>query len=129
MEALTPPWFDAALAFSLGISLGLGIGIIGILLGKLLSPSKSFPRKGERYECANPPAGRARGLLMMQYYPYLILFLTIEPIMIYSFLFLLEAHSYPAFILYLFLGILGIIIPPLIFGLQSARRLELWSAP
>ncbi len=124
-----PPWLDAAVTFSLGITLGLGIGIIGILLGRVISPSKTFPKKRERYECANPPRGRARGLLMMQYYPYLILFLTVEPIMIYSFLFLLEAHSSPAFTLYLFLGILGIIMPPLIFGLYSARRLELWSAP
>lgn len=129
MEILTPPWLDAVAAFSLGITLGLGIGIIGILLGKLISPFKGFPKKRERYECANPPRGRARGLLMMQYYPYLILFLTLEPIMIYSFLLLLEAQSYPALILYLFLGILGIVIPPFIFGLHSAGRLELWSAP
>ncbi|RDD53925.1 MAG: hypothetical protein BA066_01995 [Candidatus Korarchaeota archaeon NZ13-K] len=123
------PWSDVVITFSLGLILGLGIGIIGILLGKIISPFREFPRKRERYECANPPRGRARGLLMMQYYPYLILFLTVEPIMIYSFLLLLEAHGSPVFIALLFLGILGIMIPPLLFGLHSARRLELWSAP
>ncbi|MCS7102747.1 MAG: NADH-quinone oxidoreductase subunit A [Candidatus Korarchaeum sp.] len=129
MQTVSPDSLSIVITFSLGLILGLGIGIIGILLGKIISPFKEFPRKRERYECANPPRGRARGLLMMQYYPYLILFLTIEPIMIYSFLLLLESHVYPSFTLLLFLGILGIIIPPLIFGLHSARRLELWSAP
>ncbi|MEM1521071.1 MAG: NADH-quinone oxidoreductase subunit A [Candidatus Korarchaeum sp.] len=126
---VTSDMLGAVITFSLGLLLGLGIGVIGILVGKIVSLSRESPRKRERYECANPPRGRARGLLMMQYYPYLILFLTIEPIMIYSFLLLLEAHSYPHLILPLFLGILGIVIPPLIFGLRSARRLELWSAP
>jgi NADH-quinone oxidoreductase subunit A len=115
--------------FSIGLILGIGLGIVGIALGKIISPSRDFPKKRERYECANPPVGRARGLLMMQYYPFLLLFLTIEPIMIYSFLFLLESYKYPLSALLLFTGILGLMIPPLIFGLHSARRLELWSAP
>lgn len=128
MEPLVSPWLAPVISLTLGLIVGIGIGIIGIILGKILSPSRNFPKKRERYECANPPRGRARGLLMMQYYPYLILFLTLEPIMIYSFLFLLEARSYPSLTLLLFLGIIGALIPPLIFGLHSARRLELWSA-
>lgn len=129
MQMTSPDLSSVVITFSLGLILGLGIGVIGVLLGKIISPSREFHRKKERYECANPPRGRARGLLMMQYYPYLILFLTVEPIMIYSLLLLLEAHSYPYLILLLFLGILGILVPPLVFGLYSARRLELWSAP
>jgi len=124
-----PVGYEALATFSIGLILGIGLGLIGILLGKLLAPSREFPRKRERYECANPPKGRARGLFMMQYYPYLILFLTLEPIMIYSFLFLLEAQRYPVNALLLFSGIVGMLIPPLAFGLHSARRLELWSAP
>lgn len=128
MEPSAVPWSAAFVSITLGLVLGIGIGLIGILLGKVISPAREFPKKRERYECANPPRGRARGLLMMQYYPYLILFLTVEPIMIYSFLLLLEAHSYPLYTLLLFLGVIGILLPPLIFGLHSARRLELWSA-
>ncbi|MGY0288393.1 MAG: NADH-quinone oxidoreductase subunit A [Candidatus Methanodesulfokora washburnensis] len=121
--------YEVLATISIGLILGIGLGLIGILLGKLLAPSRDFPRKRERYECANPPKGRARGLFMMQYYPYLILFLTLEPIMIYSFLFLLETHKYPVNALILFSSIVGMLIPPLIFGIHSARRLELWSAP
>ncbi len=116
------------LTFLVGVTIGIGLGIVGLLLGKLVSPSKDLPKKRERYECANPPKGRARGWFMMQYYPYLIIFLTIEPIMIFSFLFLLEAHANALFVTALFAGIIGILISPLVFGLMSARRLELWSA-
>ncbi len=116
------------LTFVVGLTIGIGLGIIGLILGKLVSPSKELPKKRERYECANPPKGRARGWFMMQYYPYLIIFLTIEPIMIFSFLFLLEAHAQTTFVSALFAAILGVLIPPLVFGLSSARRLELWSA-
>ncbi len=125
--AATAGW-TVFLTFLVGVSIGIGLGIIGLLLGKLVSPSKELPRKKERYECANPPKGRARGWFMMQYYPYLIIFLTIEPIMIFSFLFLLEAHVKTLFVSALFAVILGVLIPPLVFGLSSARRLELWSA-
>jgi len=116
------------LTFSAALIIGVGIGILGFILGRLLAPSRNLERKRLRYECGNPPRGRARGLFMMQYYPYLIVFLTVEPVMIYSFLLLMEAHSSPSRVLLLFLIILGIITPPLVFGLNSARRLKLWSA-
>ncbi|MCD6244183.1 MAG: NADH-quinone oxidoreductase subunit A [Candidatus Korarchaeota archaeon] len=119
---------EVFITFSLGIIIGVGIGLVGLLLGKLLAPTRDLPKKRERYECANPPRGRARGLFMMQYYPFLILFLTLEPIMIYSFLFLLEAHVNIVNTFLLFLGIVAILVAPLIFGLYSVRRLELWSA-
>lgn len=116
------------LTFSAALVIGVGIGILGFILGRLLAPSRGLKRKRLRYECGNPPKGRARGLFMMQYYPYLIVFLTVEPAMIYSFLLLMEAHRSPLKVLLLFLAVLGIITPPLIFGLNSARRLKLWSA-
>jgi len=116
------------LAFLAVLVIGVGIGSLGFVLGRLLAPSRYLKRKRLRYECGNPPSGRARGLFIMQYYPYLIVFLTVEPVMIYSFLLLMEAHSSPYKVLWLFLLILGIVTPPLIFGLNSARRLRLWSA-
>ncbi|MDK2383254.1 MAG: NADH-quinone oxidoreductase subunit A [Candidatus Korarchaeota archaeon] len=119
---------EILVTFSLGIAIGIGLGIIGFILGKILSPAKEYPRKRERYECANPPRGRARGLFMMQYYPFLILFLTLEPIMIYSFLFLMEAHRYILNTTLLFGAMVAILASPLVFGIYYVRRLELWSA-
>ena len=63
---------------------------------------------------------------MMQYFSYLILFLTVEPIMIYSFLFLLADRVFFLNAIQLFLAVLLMLVPPLIFGLASAKRLELW---
>ncbi len=119
---------EVLVTFSLGVAIGIGLGIIGFILGKILSPAKEYPRKRERYECANPPRGRARGLFMMQYYPFLILFLTLEPIMIYSFLFLMEAHRYVLNTTLLFGAMVAILASPLVFGIYYVRRLELWSA-
>ncbi len=119
---------EVLVTFSLGVAIGIGLGIIGFILGKILSPAKEYPRKRERYECANPPRGRARGLFMMQYYPFLILFLTLEPIMIYSFLFLMEAHRYILNTTLLFGAMVAILASPLVFGIYYVRRLELWSA-
>jgi len=119
---------EVLVTFSIGVAIGIGLGVIGFVLGRLLAPSKYLPKKRERYECANPPRGRARGLFMMQYYPFLILFLTIEPIMIYSFLFLMEAHRYVLNVSLLFVAMVAILVSPLIFGIYYVRRLELWSA-
>ncbi len=118
---------SACLAFAVALLLGIGIGVIGYALGKILSPTRSLPKKKMRYECGNPPKGRARGIFTMQYYPYLIVFLTVEPVAIYGFLVALAAHARTLAVA----GILGamilMLIPPLIFGLRLAGRLELWS--
>ena len=118
---------SAFLTFSVALLLGIGIGVIGFMLGKVLAPTRRLPKKRERYECGNPPMGRARGIFTMQYYPYLIIFLTVEPVAIYGFLVALAAHTRTVAVA----GILGamilMLIPPLIFGLRLAGRLELWS--
>ncbi len=118
---------SAFLAFSVALLLGVGIGVIGFMLGRVLAPTRRLPKKRERYECGNPPKGRARGIFTMQYYPYLIIFLTVEPVAIYGFLVALAAHQYVTRVAGLLGGIILLLIPPLIFGLRLAGRLELWS--
>ncbi|RLG47828.1 MAG: hypothetical protein DRO06_02255 [Thermoproteota archaeon] len=121
VEPGVPP---PAAAVAVALALGVGIGLIGYALGRFLSPSREFPRKRRRYECGNPPAGRARGILVVQYYPYLIVFLTVEPVLIYVALALLAGPwALPTAAL-----MVGALLPPLIFALRTARRLELWSA-
>ena len=122
-----PSGSSAFLAFVVALLLGVGIGVIGYVLGKLMAPTRELPKKKLRYECGNPPKGRARGIFTMQYYPYLIVFLTVEPVAIYGFLVALAAHTRTVAVA----GILGamilMLIPPLIFGLRLAGRIELWS--
>lgn len=120
--------FDVNAAFTVGLGLTAGIllGLIGILLGRILPPSREYPLKRERFEAGNPPKGRARGWFSMQYYPYLIVFLTVEPVIVYSFLYLLATKSYPYDSITLLALIIAILTPPLIFGLDSARKIREW---
>lgn len=114
------------LTFAITVVVGVGIGILGYTIGRLVTPSEYSHVKVRRYEAGNPPTGRARGWFSMQYYAYLIVFLTVEPILVYSFLFLMEAHLLFSDVARLFLVILGMLAPALIFGLDAARRVKLW---
>lgn len=131
---MTPPSFlviiytdiSNLVVLSLAVIIGFGIGIVGYILARLVSPRKELPLKRERYECGNRPLGRARGWYAMQYYAFLILFLTIEPISIYLFILLIMANTAIVDVTLLFVLILGMLIPTLYFGVKVARRVGLW---
>ncbi len=112
------------------IVLGLTLPAIGILLafiaGRVLTPRHPSREKFARFEAGNPPFGKARGLFPMQYYPYLIIFLTVEPLVIYLFLIMMMLHEMALTVGLLFAGLSIVLAVPLIFALDSARRLELW---
>ncbi len=114
------------IVLSMSIIVGFGIGIFGYLLARLVSPRKDLPLKRVRYECGNKPLGRARGWYAMQYYAFLILFLTVEPITIYLFILLIMANTALVDVSILFLLILGMLAPTLYFGVKVAGRLKLW---
>ncbi|MEM2211499.1 MAG: NADH-quinone oxidoreductase subunit A [Nitrososphaerales archaeon] len=118
--------FNAFITFLLALTIGIGTGIAGYIISRLITPLKYYDSKFERFECANPAVGKGRGWFMMQYYSYLIIFLTIEPIMIYCFVFFMVDRILFLNATQLFIIILLMIIPPLIFGLDASRRLELW---
>lgn len=112
------------------ILLGLVLPSIGVLLAfilaRVLTPRRPSPEKFARFEAGNPPFGRARGLFPMQYYPYLIVFLTVEPLVIYLFLIMMALHEMAITVGLLFAGLSIVLAIPLLFALDSARRLELW---
>ena len=123
-----PALLDLNLLISLllALAIGLGAGLAGLIISRLITPRKDYAMKKERFECANPAVGKARGWFMMQYFGYIIIFLTVEPLMIYSFLFLLAGRVLFLNTVQLFAAILLMLAPPLIFGLNSATKLELW---
>lgn len=127
---MSPPLIDVSVLSALLYAslICFGVCFIGYLLARLVTPKRYYRMKRERYEAGNPPRGRGRGWFMMQYYAYLIVFLTLEPIMIYLFLILIEIHSLFRESSILFLVLIIMLIPPLIFGLDSARRVKLWLA-
>ncbi|HID17500.1 TPA: hypothetical protein EYP26_04315 [Candidatus Bathyarchaeota archaeon] len=105
--------------------LGVGAGALGYLISRLITPRRRYPLKVRRFEAGNPPHGRSRGMFVMQYYAYLIVFLTIEPIVIYLFMIIVNVVSSP-FSLWPFAILILTLIPPLIFGLNEARKVRLW---
>jgi NADH-quinone oxidoreductase subunit A len=112
------------------IFLALVLPAAGVLLAfiaaRVLTPRSPSPEKFARFEAGNPPYGRARGLFPMQYYPYLIIFLTVEPLVIYLFLIMMWLHQMAIPVGLLFAGLSVIVAIPILFALDSARRLELW---
>ncbi|HLN88528.1 MAG TPA: NADH-quinone oxidoreductase subunit A [Candidatus Binatia bacterium] len=106
---------------------GIGFGAVGFALSRLVAPPKPLPLKNERFDCGNQPTTQGRGHLTMQYYAYLVVFLTVEPVFIYWFLLLMDAHQAFVPTAELFGVILVMLIPPIVFGLDSARKIGLWS--
>jgi NADH-quinone oxidoreductase subunit A len=122
--SLVPPPVLLTLLLALILpTLGLFLAFVA---GRVLTPRAPNPDKLARFEAGNPPFGRARGIFPMQYYPYLVVFLTVEPLVIYLFLILMTLHDTPVTVALLFGALCGMLAPPIIFALDSARRLNLW---
>jgi len=111
--------------FAVILVLGVVVGIFGYVISRLITPRKEYPYKFERFETGNPPHGKARGFFVMQYYAYLIIFLTVEPIAIYFFIIMIDMLSSLSSLIIFSILVLSL-IPPLIFGLNEAKKVEIW---
>lgn len=116
---------DIIIALFLSLGASLALGTIAFMVGRLLSPSRPTAVKVSRYEAGNIPLGRARGRLSMQYFGYLLIFVTFEPIVVM--LLTLVAAKLP-----LHVTLLLLLAPALyLVGLQAVidrvRRIELWT--
>ena len=116
---------EAIVSVSFTIVVNMVILVLVVLIARLVARGPEYPMKRERYEAGNPPKGKARSWLPMQYYGYLIIFLAFEPILAMIFLFPYYAGK-AADILYLFLAILGIAAPPFVYAIRQAGEIELW---
>jgi NADH-quinone oxidoreductase subunit A len=105
----------------------VGFGLLGFMISRIVAPPKPLPMKNERFECGNPPVKKGRGLFTMQYYAYLVVFLTVEPVFVYMFLLLMDIRQAFLEVGELFGVITLMLIPPIVFGLDSARRIALWT--
>ncbi len=107
----------------------LALPFIAYLIGRTFSPPIDFPTKVDRFESGNIPYGRGRGYFLMQYYPYLLMFIAMES---YVVLILFIAFSAVAgVILNSFLLILlsvVIILPSFVYALKKAGVIDLWKA-
>ncbi|MCY0850608.1 NADH-quinone oxidoreductase subunit A [Sulfuracidifex metallicus] len=83
---------QAFLAFGLPIIIFLGAGLGGYKIISLIVPSKPNPVKLSRFEAGNIPTGEGRLWFPLQYYGYLLVYTTLEPLIV--FLFLVASASY-----------------------------------
>jgi len=86
---------------------------------------KNQPLKYERYEASNPPSGKARTQVSMQYFGYLVAFLALEPIVVLSFIVLNSPTRIHLSLQYL-AAFLGIYLPLLGFAVHESRKVEEW---
>lgn len=96
-----------------------------VVFGLLMARPSTDTFKDARYEAGNPPHGRARSWIPMQYYGYLILFLALEPVLVLLYL-------YPEYIglskrgPLILVAALAIVSLPLVYGLRQAREIGRW---
>jgi len=117
---------NVIIAFLVALVGGISLSLLGLVVSRLVAPPKYYPMKNERFECGNPPTKKGRGWFSMQYYAYLVVFLTVEPVFIYLFLLLMESHVLFVNVVELFGLIVIMLIPPTVFGLDAARKVALW---
>jgi NADH-quinone oxidoreductase subunit A len=80
-----------------------------------------------RYESGNPMKGEARRVLSMQYFGYLILFLALEPAVILLALTLLAPPEGLANLLVIYMVLILVFTPLLVYGVRESRRVDLWA--
>lgn len=106
------------------IILSLLIPLLAYIVTAVISPRISFPTKRERFESGNPPIGRARGYFLMQYYPYLLMFTSLEPLLIM--LLFLILIPYTSTLVYILISLIVIIIPSFVYAYKHAEEIDLW---
>ena len=117
-------------AFAL-ILLTAGFGLIFatpvILIPWLFAPRNPTPMKRATFEAGQVPRGEARAHLMMQYYPYLLIFVVMDVVSIFLYAWATTSITASSLNTAVVIGIfLGVIFIPLGFGLYLAREKDLW---
>lgn len=120
---------EALIAFLVLEGLFLLVAILMALTPVFAAPKNPNPIKNAPYECGEIfPIGRyGRWPFVMQYYGYLIMFLVLDTISIFLFLFSYlgrESLMSYSILLIAFLLPLLLVFP---YGLMLARRVKLWS--
>ena len=81
--------------------------------------------KQVRYEAGNPPSGDAHKPVLYQYFGYILLFISLDPVFMLLFILPAIVESWSKVAL-LSLAIVLIILPPLAYAVRYARKIEYW---
>jgi len=103
---------------------GLVFALPVIIIPWLFAPKKPTPMKRATFEAGQVPTGNARVHLIMQYYPFLLIFVVFDVVSIFLFAWALVSFTLlSAITIGLFLGIIFI---PIAYAITLARKSELW---
>ena len=95
-----------------------------LILSRMISPrKKSNPVKFLPMECGQVPSGEGRTHFMMQYYPYILMFVVFDVMAIFMYAWgstLLELPNLPM------LGFLAIMFGAMAFALYQSGRRRIW---
>lgn len=115
--SLTSPASTLFLTLMVGLLAGTLVVILALLMPR--GSEKGFKRW--RYEAGNPPSGEAKTRLPFQYYGYLLLYLSVEPVMVVLYL-LTFSERIPVSAALMVL----VLLPAVTLGVKLADELERW---
>ena len=115
-------WGGVYLDVIVVLLIGIAVPALSYVVGAALYRGDTA-NKRKRFESGNEEIGRGRGMFIMQYYPYALIFMASEPAFIILFVFLL-IFNYISYIIFI-LGVL-IYVPALIFAANLAREIRKW---
>lgn len=115
-------WGGVIIDVGIIMLIGIAVPILSYLIGKALA-SPDYPSKTRRFESGNEQIGRARGIFLMQYYPYALLFMTVEPFVVFVFILLLVlgVSTTIAFVV----GV-GVMVPSMLYATKNAKVAARW---
>ncbi|MEJ2776941.1 NADH-quinone oxidoreductase subunit A [Sulfolobaceae archaeon RB850M] len=121
---------QAMLAFGLPTILFLLAGYGGYKILSLAVEGKFNPLKVSRFEAGNIPFGEGRLWYPLQYYGYLLVYTSIEPIIVIL-LAIAEASYYSSFILFrnlliLITSMIVLLYPVLYYAVKQVNVIEYW---
>lgn len=121
---------QALLAFGLPLVLFLLAGYGGYKILSLVVPSEYNPVKVSRFEAGNIPYGEGRLWFPLQYYGYILIYTSIEPIVVLFFAIAEAAYS-SSFLLFrnlliIILSSIIILYPILYYAVKQVNIIENW---
>ncbi|WP_455286101.1 NADH-quinone oxidoreductase subunit A [[Eubacterium] cellulosolvens] len=97
-----------------------------LVFGWLMGAKGRNPIRDGPFESGQTRLGEARLRYMMQYYPYLIMFVVFDVVTMFLFTWGLAFSALPFSQDYLFLAFLVILVTPLTYALYLSGKRELW---
>jgi NADH-quinone oxidoreductase subunit A len=98
-----------------------------LLISRMISPRrKSNPVKFLPMECGQVPSGEGRTHFMMQYYPYILMFVIFDVVAIFLYAWGSSLLELPKSATLPMLGFLAIIFGAMSFALYQSGRRRIW---